>query len=239
MWVCYSSNRNTNNRNKNINKNRPGKGVSPKSHLKMKKRPIKGKPRNSGNPKVLDARQKLMQKKRPVVTDARDVLAKKGKILDARNKLDRIRSGAAKPQNSNIKVIGKSILQKVDRNGKISLVTNKTRGRSDINIEIQKQLGLIAPSRPQMKRPPIRKPQPPKAAPLRKTIINEMNRGLAVANPLSRDYDTSLFKWVSPEMRPASHLISSLEPARQAMRDVVREELMLAKRGWSELLAPK
>lgn len=236
MWVCYSSNRNTNNRNKKVNKNRSGTGVSPKSHMKMKKRPIKGKPRNSGNPKVLDARQKLLQIKRPVVTDARDVLAKKGKILDARNKLDKMRSGAAKPQNSNIKVIGKSILQKVDRNGKISLVTNKTRARSDMNIEIQKQLGLIATSRPQMKHPPIRKPQTPKAAPLRKTIVNEMNRGLSRE---SRDYEASLFKWVNPDMRPASHLISSLEPARQAMRDVVREELMLAKRGWSEILAPK
>lgn len=239
MWVCYCSNRNTNNRNKKVNKNRSGKGVSPKSHMKMKTRPVKGKPRNSGNPKVLDARQKLLQKKRPIVTDARDVLTKKGKILDARNKLDKLRSGGVKPQNTNVKVIGKSILQKVDRNGKISLVTNKTRARSDMNIEIQKQLGLISPSRPQMKRPPIRKPQTPRAAPLRKTIVNEMNRGLSASNPLSRDYEASLFKWVNPDMRPASHLISSLEPARQAMRDVVREELMLAKRGWSELLAPK
>lgn len=169
------------------------------------------------------------------------------KTQDARSKLDKIRSGRRglttklnNPNNSKVKVIGTNILQKVDRNGKISLVTNKSRNTSDMNLAIQKQLGLLAPSRPQMKRSPPKKPQLPKASiPLRKTIVNEINYGLPVVEPVHRGYETGLYKWVKPDLRPASHLISSLEPTRQAMRDVMREELLLANRGWTDLITPK
>ncbi|XP_066258022.1 polymerase delta-interacting protein 3-like isoform X1 [Euwallacea similis] len=250
--------RNANGRAKKKTINRPGKGTNPKSNPKFKKRLAKGKGKPSGKPignvqgarSVQDARQRLLQKKRTnVVTDARDVLAKKGQVQDARNRLDKMRSGrgvaATKTPstNSSVKVIGNSILQKVDRNGKISLITNKSRNQSDINLTIQKQLGLLAPSRPAMKRSPIRRAAPQRAAPIRKTIINELNwnldHELSPLDPLGREYDQTLYKWVKPELKPASHLISSLEPTRQAVRAAVREELMLAKQAWPELITRK
>ncbi|XP_050315344.1 polymerase delta-interacting protein 3-like [Anthonomus grandis grandis] len=57
-------------------------------------------------------------------------------------------------------------------------------------------------------------------------------------DPYERPYDSGLYKWIKPDLRTASHLISSLEPARQAMRDVMREELFLARNDLSKILAP-
>ncbi|XP_066157377.1 polymerase delta-interacting protein 3-like isoform X2 [Euwallacea fornicatus] len=251
--------RNANGRAKKKIINRQAKGTNLKSNPKFKKRLAKGKGKLTGKPigniqgarNVQDARQRLLQKKRiNVVADARDVLAKKGQVQDARNRLDKMRSGRggvaatkSSSTNSSVKVIGNSILQKVDRNGKISLITNKSRNQSDINLTIQKQLGLLAPSRPVMKRSPLRGVASQRAAPVRKTIINELNWNLGhelpPLDPLGREYDHALYKWVKPELKPASHLISSLEPTRQAVRAAVREELMLAKQAWPELITRK
>jgi len=248
------------NRNAQIISRKNG-GNRPKTNSQF--RTIKSRPTKS-KARIQDARQKIIQKKRKVVTDARDVLTNKAKPLDARNKLDNIRnsirnvrgapvirSPAVAPINSKVKVIGSNILQKIDRNGKISLVTNKSRstsrtsGPTDINFAIKKQLGLIAPSRPHMKRPPPRKPHIPRnpqiprnPVPIRKTIVNDLDYGVH-AEPVIRDYGPALYKWVKPDLRPASHLIGSLEPTRQAMRDVMREELLLAGSSWNNLVTPK
>lgn len=45
-----------------------------------------------------------------------------------------------------VQPVGKSILKKTDKNGKISLSTNKAKpgnGQTDINIAIRKELGLV------------------------------------------------------------------------------------------------
>lgn len=230
------------------NRSQKNRGNRLKGNPKFKNRIINQSSRpGKAKLKMQDARQKIIQKKRTVVTDARDVLAKMAKTHDARSKLDKMRSGRTvlgnkstlvAPTSAKVKVIGSNILQKTDRNGKISLVTNKSRNTSDINFTIQKQLGLIAPSRPQMKRPPPRKtPVLKSSMPIRKTIVNNPDYGLHV-DPRMRDYN-SHYKWVKPDLRPASHLISSLEPTRQAMRDVMREELLLASSGWSNLVTPR
>ncbi|KAL1494013.1 hypothetical protein ABEB36_009686 [Hypothenemus hampei] len=231
------SNRTTNFRNKNnrVMKNKGNKGVIQKSAPKFKKGPIKNKGKKTIQ--IRDARQKLIQKKRNV-SDAREVLTKMAKTQDARNKLDKIR-GVRQPVNTpkiKVKAIGSNIVQKVDRNGKISLETNKSRDSSEMNMVIQKQLGLLSPTRRPLKASQLRKPQFTKnVSPMRKTIINEMTRAM----PTPRRFDSELYKWANPDLRPAaSHLIGSLEPTRQAMRDVMREELLLANR-WSDLITPK
>lgn len=186
------------------------------------------------------------------MVDARDILAKKGKIQDARSKLDKIRNGRGRSITSKqiatspkVKVIGSNILQKTDRNGKISLVTNKSRNNSsthpsNMNVAIRKQLGLIPSSRPQLKHSPPKKPQVLNSTfPIRKTIVNDIDYGVAVAEAAGR-YNSGLYKWVKqPDIvRSASHVIGSLEPTRQAMRDVMREELLLARNSWSDYVAP-
>jgi len=99
--------------------------------------------------KIGDARQKIMQKKRKNLVDAREIISGT-KIVDARNKLTKLRE---KTTTGSVKVIGSSILQKTDRNGKISLVTNKNRtSASTMNLKIQQQLGLVQPAR----NPPVR-----------------------------------------------------------------------------------
>lgn len=192
-----------------------------------------------------DVRQKLIQNKRNV-TDARDVLAKMAKTHDARSRLDRMRSKQGNrtapiaPSSSKIKVIGKNIVQKVDGNGKISLVTNKARNTSNINLAIQKQLGLLPATRPPVKRIQNRKPQSPKPSPpkTRKAVSNGRSYAASMSEA-SREYNDEMYRWLKPDLRPASHLINSLEPTRQAMREVMREELLMANRGWSNLITPK
>ncbi|XP_018567509.1 polymerase delta-interacting protein 3 isoform X2 [Anoplophora glabripennis] len=190
--------------------------------------------------KVQDARQKLLQKKRKTVVDARDILAKMAKTRDARSKINRIRDGRTGLSSSsgNVKIIGSNILRKTDPNGKISLVTNKTKHKSDINLAIQKQLGLISsPRSPVKKVPPkrnasvntIRNP-----VQIRKTILNDMDYSTAET---LRVYDPALYKWTRPELRTtASQMINSLETTRQAMREALREEL---GNGWQNYVTPK
>ncbi|XP_076265216.1 uncharacterized protein LOC143199345 [Rhynchophorus ferrugineus] len=215
--------------------------LSTKSKTLMKKRPVKA---IGGS--VQDARQKILQKKRKTVVDARDVLAKIAKTQDARSKLDKLRNGSVRdriapkaiPSNPKVKVIGSNILQKTDRNGKISLVTNKSRNPSNMNLAIQKQLGLIQASRPQMKRSPPKKAIVKPSVPIRKTIVNDMDYAMPSVEP-AQQYNSPLYKWVKPDLRPASHIIGSLEPTRQAMRDVMREELLLARNTWPNFITPK
>ncbi|KAF5292601.1 hypothetical protein FQA39_LY13934 [Lamprigera yunnana] len=130
----------------------------------------------------MDARQKLILKKRRTVADARDVLTKKARTRDARDTLLKLR-GARQGEtlnNSCIRVIGSNIYQKTDRNGKISLMTNKNKlSTNDINVAVQQQLGLITQNRKKGtgKQPPMigRKPITRNVAPnvLRKTILND------------------------------------------------------------------
>lgn len=129
--------------------------------------------------KVADARQRLNNKKRVIVTDARDVLAKRAKTKDARDrllKLREVREGGV--LNGNIRPIGTNIYQKTDRNGKISLITNKNKqSTTDINLAVQQQLGLIAQrKKPTSKRSPtLRKSSSRNLPPhlIRKTILND------------------------------------------------------------------
>jgi len=120
--------------------------------------------------KIGDARQKIMQKKRKNLVDAREIISGT-KIVDARNKLTKLRE---KTTTGSVKVIGSSILQKTDRNGKISLVTNKNRtSASTMNLKIQQQLGLVQPAR----NPPVRTmkktKRPDLADALKRTLRNE------------------------------------------------------------------
>ncbi|XP_017778334.1 PREDICTED: polymerase delta-interacting protein 3-like [Nicrophorus vespilloides] len=157
---------NTSFRNKKANADRSNNGI---------------RKRVSGGGKVIkkkvvgDARQKIIQKKRNTVTDARDILASMAKGKDARSKLVRLRQKVNGNDNHNVQVIGHNILKKTDRNGKISLVTNKNRMPSTMNTKIQQQLGLLtAPraSRPikKMAKRPTKEFQPPV---LKKTIRND------------------------------------------------------------------
>ncbi|ERL88855.1 uncharacterized protein LOC109539114 isoform X2 [Dendroctonus ponderosae] len=215
------------------------KAVFTKSNPNFKKTPT------MLNRKMQDVRQKLILKKR-TVTDARDVLAKMAKTHDARSRLDRMRSKQENRKttpiassSSKIKVIGKNIVQKVDVHGKISLVTNKARNTSNINLAIQKQLGLLPATRMPAKRIQYRKPQSPKSVtPTNKPVRNERSYGPSMAEA-ARVYNKEMYRWLKPDLRPASHLINALEPTRQAMRDVMREELLMANRGWSNLITPK
>lgn len=128
--------------------------------------------------KILDARQKIILKKRTNVTDARDVLTKIAKTQDARSKLVKLRESKT---NGSVRAIGSNILQKTDRNGKISLVTSKHKEpKNDINYTIQQELGLVASSRKKSvaKRSPInlkRKEVVPSVTPhfVRKNVLND------------------------------------------------------------------
>ncbi|CAH1112803.1 unnamed protein product [Psylliodes chrysocephalus] len=185
--------------------------------------------------RVQDARQKIIQKKRKTVTDARDILSKMAKTQDARSKINKIRDGRSSgPSTSaNIRAVGHNILKKTDRNGKISLITNKSRQKLDINFAIQKQLGLVPSNRSPPKRPAakrnaavntVRSPIPSR----KHSILNELDM-----QPVEsvRLFEPAVYKWVRPELREssASQMINSLEATRQVMREALREEL---SNGW-------
>lgn len=177
-----------------------------------------------------DARQKIIQKKRKVI-DAREILSKKAKIQDARSKINRIRDGrpnSPPPRNTNIKVIGNNILRKTDPNGKISLITNKSNHKTDINLAIQKQLGLIPSTRSNTRRPTPKRSlnmNSVKPVSIRKTILNDVDYYEQEPEPL-RIYEPALYKWTKPDLRahPASRMISALD-TRQVVREAIREEL--------------
>ncbi|KAJ8920275.1 hypothetical protein NQ315_011936 [Exocentrus adspersus] len=212
---------NVKNKNSRFNtpKNQRTQNIKERRNMKAKN----GVKKRLTTSKVQDARQKIMQKKRKTVVDARDILAKMAKTKDARSKINKIRDGrSGRPTSSgNIKIIGSNILRKTDPNGKISLVTNKAKHKSDINLAIQKQLGLIPPARSPVKRSPpkrnasvntIRNP-----VQIRKTILNDMDY-VSQTEPL-RVYDPALYKWTRPELRSAaSEMINSLDATRQVMR---------------------
>lgn len=162
--MAYRPSRNNaqvNRNNHNYRKRRRGLGITPS--------------------KVTDARQKLINRKRETVTDARYVLAEKAKTKDARDRLlilRNIRQGGGE-LNGNIRPIGTNIYQKTDRNGKISLMTSKNKqSTSDINLAVRQQLGLITQNR--KKATTKRSPSSRKTAALnlpphliRKTILND------------------------------------------------------------------
>lgn len=199
--------------------------LKPNKNIKIKNGIKKHRPSS----RVQDARQKIIQKKRKV-TDAREILAKKAKVQDARSKINRIRDGrpATPPRNSNIKVIGTNILRKTDRNGKISLITNKSSHKSDINLAIQKQLGLIPSQRSNTRRTTPKRSlniNSVKPVSIRKTILNDMDYYEPEPEPLHL-YDPALYKWTKSELRqhPASRMVNALD-TRQVVREAIREEL--------------
>lgn len=210
------------------NKFRSQKPQNQKTNKNIKSSKTIKKRRPSG--RVQDARQKIIQKKRKV-TDAREILSKKAKIQDARSKINRIRDGRSispPPRNTNVKAIGSNILRKTDRNGKISLVTNKSSHKSDINLAIQKQLGLIPSPRSSARRATPKRPlniNSVKPVSIRKTILNDMDFYEHESEPL-RIYEPALYKWTKPELRPhpASRMINALD-TRQVVREAIREEL--------------
>ncbi|CAH0555212.1 unnamed protein product [Brassicogethes aeneus] len=207
-----------------------------------------------GKPKVQDARQKIVQKKRTTVVDARDVLAKIAKTQDARSKLNKIREvrGGKTHTNNNVKVIGHNIVQKTDRNGKISLSTNKPKPKSEINMTIQKQLGIISGNRTSPKKVVFKRNaavntqrvntqrvntqreniQRRNPVNLRKTIINQIDLAPLDARleRMERLYDRSLYKWQNPEVRTATQLINTLEPLRP------RSKANILSNGWTEYI---
>ncbi|CAG9835611.1 unnamed protein product [Diabrotica balteata] len=211
----------------------PKKGVLKKT---IKKNNFPTKSRKNEGRRVQDARQKLLGKKRKPVVDARDILKTKSRVQDARTKINRIRDdrSTAPSSSGSVKVIGNSILKKTDRNGRISLTTNKSKQRHDMNFAIQKQLGLIPPTRSPIKRATTKRNaavntssasrSPPRQ---HKSIMREPD--YEPREPV-RLYDPALYKWTKPELRnTASEMINSLEVTRQAMREALREELIY---GW-------
>ncbi|KAL3267906.1 hypothetical protein HHI36_007044 [Cryptolaemus montrouzieri] len=189
-------------KNKNPKNKRNKLKNSPKKKLIGKSKFRKGK--------IQDARQKILLKKRKGVTDARDILAKMAKTQDARSKLDKIRETrtGGTVRNGNIKVIGSNIVRKTDRNGKITLSTNKTNPSSNIKLAIQRELGLVSPSRSGITR---RLTQPTK----RVLPLSPVIRKQPLISPYRYEpvYDSlptfpSLYKWSNPS---ASQLINAME----------------------------
>lgn len=146
---------------------------------------------------VTDARQKILQKKRKNVVDARDILANMAKKQDARSKLLKIRETRT---NGNVQVIGKSILRKTGPDGKISLLTSKSKqSTTDINLAIKQQLGLV-PSVRSPKKVARKTTKTASPALISKTIYNDVDFEY---NPPPRGYDDieSLYRWVRPNIR--------------------------------------
>ncbi|XP_018321690.1 polymerase delta-interacting protein 3 [Agrilus planipennis] len=164
---------------------------------------------------VTDARQKLIQKKRKNVKDAREVLSNLAKKHDARDRLEKLRETRGVVQtNSRVRAIGANIVQTTDKNGKIALVTKKSkRTVSDISLAIKQQLGML-PSRKKIgsaKRSPPKSPinklsknVPPT---IRKTILNDIKYN---PDPIHISYDDyqrgygtpeDLYKWIRPTSR--------------------------------------
>ncbi|KAK9737609.1 RNA recognition motif [Popillia japonica] len=175
-------------------------------------------------PSIVDARQKLIQKKRNQVVDARDILAGMARKQDARGRIQMLRekNRGESIANSNVRVIGSSILKKTDRNGKISLVTNKVKPSSDLNIAIQQQLGLISPMRVASKKatPKRSLPSRPKTPPfippvIRKTILNDYT---APSDPIYRfDYEQpDMYRWYRSG-HPSLLLSQELEARRSKL----------------------
>lgn len=170
-----------------------------KRHLNINKR----RQGNRVGGKIIDARQKIILKKRKTVADARDVLAKRAKTRDARDtlvKLREIRQGGGLV-NTNIRAIGSNIYQKTDRNGKISLMTSKNKlSTNNINLAVQQQLGLITQNRkknvtkrsPSIGRKPIQHNISPRL--IRKTILNDY------------EYRTPSFQLLSDEYFPVENV---------------------------------
>lgn len=198
----------------------------------IRKRPVN----RNGAKNVLDARQKIIQKKRKTVIDARDVLAKMAKTQDARSKLVELRSkskGGRTVAKGNVRVIGNSILRKTDRNGKISLVTSKSKqSTTNINLAIKQQLGLISPVRNakklNIKHLNSAKPLSQNMGPalIRKTIFNDEFSRPQVYDRFSQGFEQpdSLYRWVRPDMRATS--------PRRPLRLAARAELIEDNADW-------
>lgn len=220
-------------RTKNVNDRRRG---NPQSNTNTRN----GIKKRLSSKRPLDARQKILQKKRKTVTDAREILTKKAEKQDARSRINNIRDrpSGLYSSRSSVKAIGTNIIRKTDRNGKISLVTNKAKFKNDINAAIQKQLGLIPATKTAANRSPKRSPPAHQRNPtnVRKTILNEMGYHLAPIET-GRTYDPAVYKWTRPELRSsAASDIINLETTRQVMRETLREEL---SNGWPTFASHK
>lgn len=207
----------SNNKFKNRNQQRIPNGI--------KKRPIK---RNIARNKVVDARQRIISKKRNTVRDARDILAKMAKTQDARSKILKMRE-ARKGENvvnSSIRAIGTNILQKTDRNGKISLITSKNKqSTNDINLAIQQQLGLIqnrkkvAPRQGSAPVSPVARKTVARNAPvlISKTILNDVDYHPL---PLQSAYDSYSHNYMSSDISSPRIIGAPLMTRRhQQLRD--------------------
>lgn len=186
---------------------------------------------NNNNGGVVDARQKIIQKKRNNVVDARDILAKMAKTQDARNKINKLRqtrSSDSNMINHNMRTIGSSILRKTDRNGKISLVTNKPKQQntSDMNIAIQQQLGLIPSPRPKKivskSSINVNKHVPRNINPpiIRKTILNDLEYTPNVSHVPYNYEQADLYKWYRHDLQPP-RILPPAEPRRPLTRSIV------------------
>lgn len=186
--------------------------------------------KSSSSGGIVDARQKIMQKKRKNVVDARDILAKMAKTQDARSKINKLRQFRTSDGNvnDNVRTIGTSILRKTDRNGKISLVTNKStkQNTSDMNIAIQQQLGLIPSARPKKIVPKsslnVTKSIPRNINPpiIRKTILNDIEYSPNIPH-VPYNYDQpDVYKWYRPDLQPP-RILPPAEPRRQLTRSIV------------------
>lgn len=145
---------------------------------------------------IKDARQKIKAKQqRKNVVDARDILAKMAKTQDARGKIQKMRENTYNSTKTaqHIRPIGANIIRRTDANGKICLLTNKSKPpANNMNLAIQQQLGILPhptsrmlpkkPSYPVIKKmphslsrtPTMRHPisQQPAPTVIRKTIHN-------------------------------------------------------------------
>lgn len=183
-------------------------------------------------PGVVDARQRIIQKKRKNVTDARDILAKMAKTQDARNKINKLREFRKGDSvlNSNIRSIGAHILRKTDRNGKISLVTNKSKQpASSMNFTIQQQLGLIPPIHPKKTvtktalsistKSSVRNFTPPV---IRKTILNDLGYSPPRVQHSSYGYEQpDVYRWFRPDLQPPPPIMPALETRRPLSRSIM------------------
>lgn len=184
-----------------------------------------GGPAQRKSDTILDARQKIIQKKRKNVVDARDILAKMAKKQDARSKIMKIREQRKGENvvNGNVQAIGSSILRKTDRNGKISLVTNKSKQNPrDLNMAVRQQLGLVPPVRHQS--PMIKKMivKPASLAPkpslrnftppiIRKTILNDVEYTPApMPRPPNYLYESDNMHWYKSSLNLNPSLIGSV-----------------------------
>lgn len=180
---------------------------------------------------VTDARQKILQKKRKNVVDARDILAKMAKTQDARNKINKLRQTRSGDGsiNSNVQTIGAHILRKTDRNGKISLVTNKSKqNTSNMNIAIQQQLGLIPHIRPKKivtksglstsPKNSIRNLNPPV---IRKTILNNLEYNPPIPSAQYGFDQPDVYRWYRADLQQPPRLLQPLQTRRHINRNIV------------------